>query len=82
MTADLVIPGNVLEQAKYSAAELLLDLAVFLYAAERFSIGQARRLAGLDHVSFQKELSRRGIALHFEIEDLHDDLQTLGIPTK
>lgn len=82
MTADLIIPGSILEQAQYTPAELRLDLAVFLYANERLTIGQARRLAGLDLISFQKELSRRGISLRIEVSDLQADLQALGLPQK
>jgi predicted HTH domain antitoxin len=79
MTADLVIPGQVLEQAQFSPSELRLEIAVYLYAKERLTMGQGRRLAGIDRIAFQKELSKRGVYIHYDVNDLHDDLSTLGI---
>ena len=54
---NLVIPGEVLEKAEISGSDLLIEIAVYLYGKERLSIGQAKDLAGLDLVSFQKELA-------------------------
>lgn len=53
----LNIPEEVLESAMISAEELLIELAVYLYDKERLSFGQAKTLAGHDHLSFQKEIS-------------------------
>lgn len=64
-----------------SPAEFRLEMAVYLYQSERLSIGQARRLADLDLVSFQKELAKRNIYLHYDMDDLKADIQSLGIPS-
>jgi predicted HTH domain antitoxin len=79
MTADLIISGQILEQVRFSPAELRLEIAIYLYSRERLSIGQAQHLAGLDRITFQKELAKRDITIHFEPEDLHSDLKTLGL---
>ncbi len=42
-------------------------------------MGQARHLTGLDQISFQKELAKRDIYIHYTAEDLEKDLQNLGI---
>ena len=42
-------------------------------------MGQARHLAGLDQISFQKELAKRDILIHYTEEDLNQDLRNLGI---
>ena len=76
---NLVISNSVLEQANISSTELRLEIAVYLYAKERLSIGQARRLAGLDLVSFQKELAKRDVYIHYDSEDLKTDLKSLGM---
>ncbi len=68
---NLVISNSVLEQANISRVELRLEIAIYLYAKERLSIGQARRLAGLGLVSFQKELAKRDIHIR------HDDTSLL-----
>lgn len=74
---DLVISGEVLEKAEISGSDLLIEIAVYLYEKERLSIGQAKDLAGLDLVSFQKELAKRDVYLHYDINDYYSDLENL-----
>lgn len=75
----LVITDDTLSKAKISADELLTDLACYLYDKKRMSMGQARQLSGLDQLSFQRELAKRNIYIHYSEEDLKKDLQNLGI---
>jgi len=75
---DLVISGNVLEKVEMTPSELLTELAVFLYEKERLSIGKARKLAGLDLIAFQKELAKRDVYIHYDIEDFHKDIENLN----
>ncbi|MEZ4688217.1 MAG: UPF0175 family protein [Bacteroidia bacterium] len=75
----LIITDDTLSRAHLSASELLIDLACYLYDKKRLSMGQARGLAGLDHISFQKELAERDILIHYTEEDLDKDLKNLGI---
>lgn len=75
----LIITDETLSKAHLTANELLIDLACYLYDKKRLSGGQARTLAGLDQISFQKELARRDINIHYTEEDLNKDLENLGI---
>ena len=75
----LIIPDEVLIKAQVSAEVLLIDLACYLYDKKRMSTGQARHLVGLDPISFQKELAKRDINIHYTEEDLDKDLKNLGI---
>lgn len=75
----LIISDTTLSKVRLSADELLVDLACYLYDKKRMSMGQARHLAGLDQISFQKELAQRDIYIHYTEEDLEKDLQNLGI---
>lgn len=75
----LIITDDTLLKAQLSADELLIDLACYLYDKKRMSMGQARHLAGLDQITFQKELSQRDIYIHYTEDDLEKDLQNLGI---
>ncbi len=75
----LIIKDEILSKAQTTAEELLIDLACYLYDKKRMSMGQARHLAGLDQISFQKELSKREIYIHYGEEDLNKDLENLGI---
>ena len=75
----ITIPDNTLSEVKISASELLIDLAVYLYDKERLSLGQARKLAGLDILSFQKELAKRNVFLKYDIDDLNKDIQNIHL---
>ena len=77
MTADLIIPKEVLQAAKISPAELKIDIAVHLYEQKKLSMGQAKRLAGLNQLEFQKEMAKRNVYVHFTIEDVKNDLANL-----
>ena len=74
---DLLIKDEILKKAEITAEELLIEMAVHLYDMERLSIGQARNLAQLDQISFQKELSKRNVYIKYDIDDLEIDLKNL-----
>lgn len=75
----LIITDDTLSKVQLSADELLIELACYLYDKKRMSMGQARRLAGIDQISFQKELAKRAIYIHYTEDDLRKDLENLGI---
>ena len=62
-----------------SGDEFLIDIACYLYEKKRLSMGKARTLSQLDQISFQKELAKRSIDLHYDEADLKVDLDNLGI---
>lgn len=74
---DLLIKEEVLRKAEITAEELLIEMAVHLYNMGRLSMGQARNLAGLDQLSFQKEMAKRDVYIKYDIEDLETDLENL-----
>lgn len=78
-TSDLIVPKEFLDSAKMSEDEMRIDLAVHLYATRRLSMGKARRLAGLDLISFQKEMAKRDVNLNYDVEEFRKDLETLEI---
>ncbi len=59
--------------------ELAIELSVYLYAQKRLTMGQARELANLDQLSFQHELAKREVFIHYDWEDVEKDLKNLGI---
>ncbi len=75
----ITIPDNALSQANISPDELLIELAIYLYDKGTISMGKARKLAGLDQISFQKEMAKRNVNIHFGVEDLEKDLKNLGM---
>ena len=69
--------------ASVAEREVLLDLAIGMYAAKRLTLGQAAELAGVPQGELQRELGRRQIPVHYDLEDLAHDLQAaaeLGRP--
>lgn len=76
-THYLEIPQDVLDSARLTADQLLVEVAVHLYEQGRLSIGKAHELAGLSLWEFRQLLGFRRIAPHFDAEDLQQDLETL-----
>ena len=79
MVEDLVISKDILQSVKMTSSQLTLEIAVYLYAQKKLTLGQAKRLAGLDQITFQKELVQRHINIHYDMADVLKDLQNLGI---
>ena len=74
---SVVIPDEILTAAKMSEAELKLEIAMLLYQKSKLGTGTARRLAGMHLIEFQKELARRDICIHYDVEDLQAEIKTL-----
>ena len=74
----LEIPDGVLENSRWTAQELLVEFAVWLYAGDGMSLARAAQAAGLDRISFQKLLATRGIATAYDgVEDWERELRDL-----
>ena len=54
--------------------ELRRELAIALYTQDILSFGKARELAEMDKYEFGQLLSQRGIARHYGLVELDDDL--------
>lgn len=74
---NITIPDEAVEQAHLTPNELLIEFATYLYDRKILSIGQAKKIAGLDLISFQMELAKRNIFIHYNIDDLQKDLDNL-----
>lgn len=71
------ISDEILQKTQLSSKEMLIEIATHLYDLGKLTMGQARKLAELDQISFQKELSKRNIYIKYDVEDLMEDLKTL-----
>ncbi len=58
-------------------ADVRLELAIALYDQHRLSLGKARELANMSLWQFRQVLAARRIIAHYDVQDLHQDLQTL-----
>jgi predicted HTH domain antitoxin len=76
-TNVLQIPQDILDSARITLPELKIEMAVYLYAQGRLSIGKARELADLSLWEFRQLLAWRRIAPHYDEIELDHDIATL-----
>lgn len=65
-----------------SEVELLQELVLLLFQREKLSLGKASRILGMTQLEFQAFLASRDLYIHYNVEDLHEDvnnLQELGL---
>ena len=78
MRLQLHIPDSVTQAIrlpeKRMAEDLLVELAIALYAQEVLSFGKARELASMSKYEFSQLLGKRGLPRHYGWEELEDDL--------
>ncbi len=79
MTMTITIPDELIEQAHLSPNDLRTDLAAYLYEHRRLTLGQARRLAGMNVIAFQHALAARDVNIQFGIDDLEKDVNTMSL---
>ena len=68
---------NLPDSLHLSEADLLTELAIALFQQERITLGSASQLAGLHQIEFQRLIASRGIPIHYNVEDLEQDLNSL-----
>jgi len=73
----MVISDDILESAHVTEAEVRSEIAVALFARERLTLAQAARLADLPQLDFQSLLAERKVPIHYDVEELEQDLKTL-----
>ena len=70
---------TILAKSHTTAQEVKLQIAIALFKEEIFTLGQAALLAELPQLIFQQELAKRKIAVHYDVEELRQDLQHLKV---
>ena len=68
---------NLPDTLQLSEADLRTELAIALFQQERITLGTASQLAGLHQLEFQHLIASRGISVHYDLEDLEEDLKSL-----
>jgi predicted HTH domain antitoxin len=72
------IQDEALRGLRLTQSQALVDLAVGLFTERRITLGRAAEIAQQTQLAFQQELSRRGIPIHYDVEDLLADVSTLA----
>ena len=78
MGLQLHIPDSVTQAIRLPERrmkeDLLIELAVGLYAQDVLSFGKARELARMSKYEFGRLLGKRGISRHYGQEELTEDI--------
>ena len=70
------IAETQLKSSGLNEADLKLELAVFLFEKNIFTLGNAAEFCGLHKMEVQRVLADRNIPLHYTNEMLQQDLET------
>ena len=71
------MPDKAAEGIGLSPELARLEMALGLFRDEKASLEQAAKLSGLSLPLFMKELGKRQIPLHYDVQDFEQDLKTL-----
>jgi predicted HTH domain antitoxin len=78
MCIQLEIPDHIVQAIRLPLTEqkeqLLIELAVALYARGILAFGKAPELTGLSKYEFGRLLGQRAIPRDYQVEDLQDDV--------
>ena len=75
--ASIDISRELIRATRMTPEELRRELVIYLFQQGKLSFGKARELAGMDAWAFQQLLGSRGIAVHYDIAEYQQDLDTL-----
>ena len=71
------IADNIVERSGLTLEDVKLRLAIILFKEEMLTLGQAGEMAGMHQIMFQKELAKRKIPIHYDIEEFEQDWKTI-----
>lgn len=78
MTLTFEIPDKIVQSMRIPPQrrkqEILIELALTLYAQGILSLGKARELAGVEKRAFLETLGKRKIPRHYDHDDLEEDI--------
>jgi predicted HTH domain antitoxin len=63
------IDNDILKRNNLSESELRLELALFLFQKNIFTLESASKFAEMDSYEFQKELGKHKIPVHYSVKD-------------
>lgn len=73
----LIIDDKMLAGIKINEEEAKLDFALGLFIDYKATLGQAAKIANISQGQFMEELGKRKIPIHYDIEDLEEDINTI-----
>lgn len=74
---SVVISDEIVRKMGLTEKRLCLELAIYFFEKYIMTLGQASDFAGLSQYDFQQELGKRDIFIHYDEDDLQDDLKII-----
>ncbi|MBV8352627.1 MAG: UPF0175 family protein [Verrucomicrobia bacterium] len=74
----VTIPDDRIGDIQVSEHDALVDIAIGLYKREQVSLGRAAEIANMSSPAFLDQLGRRKIPINYGVDDLRQDLSSLG----
>ena len=71
------VPDKAAEGIGLSPELARLEMALGLFRDEKVTLEQAAKVSGLSIPLFMRELGKRQIPLHYDVQDFEQDLKTL-----
>ncbi|NER20526.1 MAG: UPF0175 family protein [Symploca sp. SIO1C2] len=65
------------DNLQLTETDLRTELAISLFQQQRITLGTASKITGLHQIEFQRLIASRGINVHYDVEDLEQDLTSL-----
>ncbi len=65
------------DHLQLTEADQRQELAITLFQQERITLGSASQLAGMHQIEFQRLIASCGITIHYNVNDLKQDLKSL-----
>ena len=77
MQITLNLPENLSQTETFNQSDWLREIAIVLFQQERISLSRASKIAEMEIMNFQRLLADRGICVHYDVEELEQDVQHL-----
>ena len=77
MQITLNLPDNLSQTETFNQSDWLREIAIVLFQQERISLSRASKIAEMEIMNFQRLLADRGICVHYDVEELEQDVQHL-----
>lgn len=74
----LVLPLPAALEGKMQPRDAKLHLAIGAFTAEELTLGQAAEIAGVSQTEMMRELARRKIPQHYDLDEFEKDLETVA----
>ncbi len=71
------VSDELLKGINITAEQAVLDFAIGLYSEGTVTAGRAAEVARMSQTDFIKELGKRHIPIHYDVQDLQEDISVV-----